>query len=272
MALNSESFRWGSLPPSDTSSPHREQDHGSDNRREPRPATVWHHAPLDPYPSEAHITSSLSYQQHNQTVARGASTVSTPNNPTGGDILRSIADGGELDCAVGLSPGAHHSQQRGPPLTPSSTLSLPAGSETIYEGPFLLNNGEASLFRHFIQVWGPLLDSTDESKQFSTCIPYLAKSESPCLMYAIFALVSCQLSRTSDYPLQNSKLYRKKCAQVLVSILPSDPDSAHEASIFATYVLLRVYDHLHIIGKCRHVMATTVYANAAISDFIGTTA
>lgn len=114
--------------------------------------------------------------------------------------------------------------------------------------PHCLTESEAELFHHFIRVWGPLLDATDASKQFSTSIPHLAWTESPCLMYAILALVTCQLCRTSNYSAHESRSYREKCAQVLVPVLLTDPERIHEASIFATYVLLRVYDHLQFNG------------------------
>lgn len=106
------------------------------------------------------------------------------------------------------------------------------------------SESEAKLLRYFIQEWGPLLDATDESRQFSTSIPYLAWTESPCLLYAILALVACQQSLISGGWTQTSRFYRKRCSEVLVPVLLADHDSFHEASIFATYVLLRVYDHL----------------------------
>ena len=139
-------------------------------------------------------------------------------------------------------PDPPHNDNGGTPA--SASIPLPVERELINGFQPNLSEAEARLFRYFVQVWGPLLDATDETRQFSTSIPHLAWTESNSLMYAILALSACQLSRISDYPAQEARLYRTKCARVLVPILLEDPNKVHEASIFATYVLLRVYDHL----------------------------
>lgn len=147
------------------------------------------------------------------------------------DERRPTADWTAVDF---FATKAHSDPSSSEELTDSRTPTTGCRSES-----------EAHLLRYFVQEWGPLLDATDDSRQFSTSIPRLAWTESPCLLYAIFALAACQLSKISDrHSIQTSRFYRKKCAQVLVPILLEDPYSVHEAPVFATYVLLRVYDHL----------------------------
>ncbi len=103
---------------------------------------------------------------------------------------------------------------------------------------------EAHLLKTFIHDWGPLLDCNDSNRHFSRIIPRLALARSKSLLYAIFTIAALYLSRIEDYPSSTVQYYRKQCAQALLPALQEDSGSVHEEDIFATYVLLRVYDHL----------------------------
>ncbi|KIW28137.1 uncharacterized protein PV07_07819 [Cladophialophora immunda] len=124
---------------------------------------------------------------------------------------------------------------------------------------------EAQLLRTFVQEWGPLLDCTDAQKHFTNAIPQLALNESECLLYAILTITALYLSRVSQYPSSAAQAYRQKCARALIPILQEDPTNMHEASMFATYVLLRVYDHLTVNFSSERVPDTIFTEGLALS-------
>jgi hypothetical protein len=194
---------------------------GSHHHRQQQHHQVHHQLPPSSSQSQPSDQSpTISRSHHHSSFHSPATERQTPADWTAEDFFATRAHPSPIDSEDLAEPGE-------PPVV---------GCQT---------EAEANLLRYFIQEWGPLLDATDETRQFSTSIPHLAWTESPCLLYAILALVAVQLSKLSEEHLaQTARYYRKKCAQVLIPILLEDPDSVHEASIFATYVLLRVYDHL----------------------------
>ena len=102
---------------------------------------------------------------------------------------------------------------------------------------------EANLIKIFIQVWGPLLDCTNPVQHFATHIPSLALTRSPYLLYAMLSISALYLCRISNYPSGVAETYRRHCAAALIPVLQDHSNSEPEEAIFATYVLLRAYDH-----------------------------
>jgi hypothetical protein len=102
---------------------------------------------------------------------------------------------------------------------------------------------EAHLIKVFIKVWGPILDCTDPVQHFATHIPLLAQTRCPYLLYAMLSISALYLSRISNYPAGVAEHYRRQCAGALIPVLQDNGNNVPEEAIFATYVVLRAYDH-----------------------------
>ncbi|KAH7161005.1 hypothetical protein EDB81DRAFT_783722 [Dactylonectria macrodidyma] len=202
---------------------------------------------------------SITWQQQSQTEDPAANLDLNPGS--------SYSQAGSILSAAIPAVSPNSTNQRGRSQAPNFALdetadeifsvdrSKPTNSKQLMTrtgGSDRLSESEADLLQRFIQTWGSWLDTLDESQQFSRSVPFLARSESPCLRYATLALTACWLCKTSGYPAHMAMHYRKQCAEVLVPVLLEDPNKVHEASIFATYVLLRVFDHMTVNLSEKH--------------------
>ena len=104
---------------------------------------------------------------------------------------------------------------------------------------------EAYLLKYFTQTWGPIFDCLDADSTFTKSVLNIALASSQSLFWAILATSALQLSRVSGYPFSAAKYYRSQCSKSIMPILlRSAEPNASEETLFATYVMLRNYDHM----------------------------
>lgn len=109
----------------------------------------------------------------------------------------------------------------------------------------IMHPREAYLIKCFTQTWGPIFDCLDADRTFTRTVVQMAVSSSPPLFWAVLATSALQLSHTSDYPFAAAQQYRSRCSQsIMPMLLEAVENEAGEESLFATYVLLRNYEHM----------------------------
>lgn len=125
------------------------------------------------------------------------------------------------------------------PLPPNS-LVMPGQAVPVISHP-----REAYLLKVFTQTWGPIFDCLDPNLTFTKSVLDIAVSSFTPLYWAILATSALQLSRVSNYPFSAARYYREQCSNSIMPILlqSAQPES-NEETLFATYVLLRNYDHM----------------------------
>lgn len=132
-------------------------------------------------------------------------------------------------------------QQTTQPST-DDTLSQPPLLETA---PRITHPREAYLLKYFTQTWGPIFDCLDADLTFTKSAMHIALTSFQPLFWAILATSALQLSRVSNYPMSAAKYYRSQCSKSIMPILlRSAQPGASEEPLFATYVMLRNYDHM----------------------------
>ena len=125
----------------------------------------------------------------------------------------------------------------------SPTPTIPLSSFTSL--PNIAHPREAHLVQVFTQTWGPIFDCLDADLTFTKSVVQIALTSNQSLLWAILATSALQLSRVSDYPFAAAQHYRSRCSASIMPILrrPTEP-GAGEETLFATYVMLRNYEHM----------------------------
>ncbi|KAF7193810.1 hypothetical protein HII31_04879 [Pseudocercospora fuligena] len=116
---------------------------------------------------------------------------------------------------------------------------------TELRSPKISRPREAFLVKYYAETWGPIFDCLDPDQTFSSTVVQLALDSSPPLLWAIFATSAMQLSRVPSSSFADAQYYRAQCSKSLLPILLRSAElSTNEDTLFATYVLLRNYDHM----------------------------
>lgn len=124
-------------------------------------------------------------------------------------------------------------------VSPLSHSSFPTDVPTIS------GSQEAFLVKFFAQTWGPIFDCLDSESTFTRTATRLALTSSQPLLWAILATSALQLSRISNFPFAAAQYYRSQCSKHIMPILLTPGFSeVHEDTLFATYVMLRNYEHM----------------------------
>ncbi|KAE8136462.1 hypothetical protein BDV38DRAFT_283949 [Aspergillus pseudotamarii] len=111
--------------------------------------------------------------------------------------------------------------------------------------PVITHPREAYLLKVFTQTWGPIFDCVDPDLTFTKSILHIAIHSFTPLYWAVLATSALQLSRVSNYPVSAARYYRERCSNSIMPILlQSAQPEANEETLFATYVLLRNYEHM----------------------------
>ena len=183
-----------------------------------------------PLAAEAHHVVPLSLDlSHNPFDELPSSPPYLGDNPGGSPSKNSIAHSLDLDI-LGESID---------PSPPEICFS------PIQAGPIISHSREAYLLKVFTQTWGPIFDCLDPNLTFTRSAIHLALKSFTPLYWAILATSALQLSRVSDYPFSAARYYRERCSNsIMPIILHSAPPDSNEETLFATYVLLRNYDHM----------------------------
>lgn len=104
---------------------------------------------------------------------------------------------------------------------------------------------EAYLIKFFMQTWGPIFDCLDSESTFTNTVTRMALTSSQSLFWAVLATSALQLSRVSNYPFAAAQYYRSQCSKSIMPILLNEPTlNGSEETLFATYVMLRNYEHM----------------------------
>lgn len=133
---------------------------------------------------------------------------------------------------------------------PTSALAGDKGQDHMRETqgdalPAISHAREAYLLKVYTQTWGPIFDCLDADMTFTKSVLHIAMSSFQPLFWAILTTSALQLSRVSNYPSSAAKYYRSQCSKSLVPILLQETQSTlNEEALFATYVLLRNYEHM----------------------------
>lgn len=129
--------------------------------------------------------------------------------------------------------GQESSQFRPVPETPPNCV------------PVISHPREAYLLKFFTQTWGPIFDCLDPNQTFTKSVLSIALTSFQPLFWAIMATSALQLSRLSNYPFSAAKYYRSQCSKSIMPLLLQEAHpEASEDALFATYVILRNYDHM----------------------------
>ena len=129
--------------------------------------------------------------------------------------------------------------------TPSTAMVSPSVPRQFITPVGITHPREAYLIKCFTQTWGPIFDCLDADRTFTRTVVQMAVSSSPPLFWAVLATSALQLSHTSDYPFAAAQHYRSRCSQsIMPMLLEAVENEAGEESLFATYVLLRNYEHM----------------------------
>ncbi|KAL2421476.1 hypothetical protein ABEF95_008815 [Exophiala dermatitidis] len=153
----------------------------------------------------------------------------------------------DLDVTRQLQTGLISNSLRHP--APSAvTVASPARAVSLSSFaplPTIAHPREAYLVKFFTQTWGPIFDCLDANLTFTKSVVQIALTSNQPLLWAILATSALQLSRVSDYPFAAAQHYRSRCSACIMPILlrPTKPGVGEE-TLFATYVMLRNYEHM----------------------------
>lgn len=127
----------------------------------------------------------------------------------------------------------------------NSTTTTPLDRPMTTKQSTITHPREAYLVKFFTQTWGPIFDCLDADYTFTREVTRTALTSSQALLWAVLATSALQLSRVSNYPFAAAQYYRSQCSKCIMPILlTSAHPEVREDTLFATYVILRNYEHM----------------------------
>lgn len=266
----------------------REPDEGQEEATEPTQAVADVSSPAE--------QSLLSNQHHDAAVGELDEAVSEPPGPSPrqSGLLQSpwtpqsgvlVLSSSRPKAVQGLNSPAslddlahRHEDQTslrnfdvGPTTGATETVTTPGNSLIVDANGLprpVLSAREAFLIQHYVAKLAPWIDACDLTNQFAIEVPKRAV-HNVMVLYALLSVSSGHLATGNGHESHETSFYHGRCLRLVIEAL-SAPRSTYDDNLFATVVLLRVYEesehstdtYTHISGITRMLEAIPEYAHS----------